>query len=159
MMVKQDSILVLGGGKVCPFLGALRHDYFSWVFWFFVGLLIASGVQTYDLLRWTASPIPWSNQGVGWWKLVEGETGQSWWRMVVDILGISPCDNIYVVVSKIIVDFEIPKLTSRRFFIPKKWRDDEIWRAHNFRISRWVGKKTHHLDKILSVGILKHNRQ
>lgn len=39
--------------------------------------------------------------------------------MVVDILGISPCDNIYVVVSKIIVDFEIPKLTSRRFFTPK----------------------------------------
>lgn len=51
-------------------------DGFSGVF---VGLLIASGVQTYDLLRWTASPIPWSNQGVGWWRLVEGVVKDGGW--------------------------------------------------------------------------------
>ena len=34
-LVKQDSTLVLGRGKVCPFLRVLRHDYFPWVFWGF----------------------------------------------------------------------------------------------------------------------------
>ena len=78
--------------------------------------------------------------------------------MVVDILGISPCDNIYVVVSKIIVDFEIPKLTSRRFFTPK---NEEMMKFDVHRIFGFLDgwEKNHHLDKILSVGILKHNRQ